>query len=239
MKSKKTGSNNIEDAKKALRQGKIVLVFDSPDREGETDLTKASQFITYQDIEIFRRDGGGLICTTVDPTTRRFLGIPYLTELQSRSEKDFSLLKELAANYIPYDSKSSFAITINHRKTFTGITDKDRALTIKSFAEFMEHSADLSQVAAKKEFGRMFRSPGHIHLLNANDGLCSKRQGHSELTTSLMLMSGLIPSATICEMMASTGNALSKQKAKEYAKEHKLVFLEGKEIIEAWKTWLG
>jgi len=35
------------------------------------------------------------------------------------------------------------------------------------------------------------------------------------------------------------GKALSKVKAKEYGKEHELVFLEGQEIVEAYMTWAG
>jgi len=48
-------------------------------------------------------------------------------------------------------------------------------------------------------------------------------------------MGGITPSAVICEMMGDDGYACSKSDAMAYAKEHNLVFLEGKEIIEAWK----
>jgi 3,4-dihydroxy 2-butanone 4-phosphate synthase len=229
--------SSVGKALEAMKKGKIVCVFDSDDREGETDLTIASQFVTPKTILILRKDGGGLICTTVDPTTRRLLGLPYLTDLQEQCKKEYPVLGEIKANDIPYDSKSSFSITINHRKTFTGITDNDRALTVKAFAEFLGDDSFTKAKDARKAFGKMFRSPGHIHLLNANDGLVSKRQGHSELCSSLALMAGLIPSVTICEMMADTGKALVKAKAKAYAKKNGLVFVEGKEIIEAWKIW--
>jgi 3,4-dihydroxy 2-butanone 4-phosphate synthase len=37
--------------------------------------------------------------------------------------------------------------------------------------------------------------------------------------------------------MSDTGRALSKDKAKKYADDHGLTFLEGNEILEAWKKW--
>ncbi len=48
-------------------------------------------------------------------------------------------------------------------------------------------------------------------------------------------MAGLVPSATVCEMMGEDGKALSKEEAKAYAGEHNLVFLEGAEVVDAWK----
>jgi 3,4-dihydroxy 2-butanone 4-phosphate synthase len=50
-------------------------------------------------------------------------------------------------------------------------------------------------------------------------------------------MAGLVPSATICEMMGDDGRARSKEDAKTYAREHNLVFLEGQDIVRAWRAW--
>jgi 3,4-dihydroxy 2-butanone 4-phosphate synthase len=36
-----------------------------------------------------------------------------------------------------------------------------------------------------------------------------------------------------------SGEALSKEKSKDYGKEHGLIFLEGKEIVEAYTLWTG
>jgi len=221
----------------ALTNGKIVCVYDAEGREEETDLTIASQFATMEALQTLRTDGGGLVCTTIDPTTRRLLGMPYLTDLLYAQGEEYPLLRELIPNDIPYDSKSSFAITINHRKTFTGITDKDRALTISEFARFLMENQSEKAEEVRIEFGKLFRSPGHVFLLNANDGLCNSRQGHTELCTALVVMARLFPSASICEMMAETGKARSRIAAAEYAREKDLVFIEGSEIVEAWKKW--
>jgi len=50
-----------------------------------------------------------------------------------------------------------------------------------------------------------------------------------------MYLAGVRPSATICEMMGDDGNAMSKEDVKAYAEKNDLVFVEGSEIIEAWK----
>jgi len=38
-------------------------------------------------------------------------------------------------------------------------------------------------------------------------------------------------------MMADDGKALSKEKAKSYGKKNGFVFLEGAEIVDAWKEF--
>ena len=185
----------------------------------------------------FDAPGGGLVCTTFSHDTGEKLGLPFLSELFYKEGGRYPVLKELIPNDIPYDEGSSFSITINHRKTFTGITDRDRALTISEFAGFLEHMPDIGEFEARERFGDLFRAPGHIHLLRCSRELLLKRQGHTELATSLCVMAGLIPTATICEMMSDDGNSLSREKAEKYGKDNDLVFIEGSEIIEAWQTW--
>jgi 3,4-dihydroxy 2-butanone 4-phosphate synthase len=216
--------NNVEKAIEALKRGEIILVYDSDDREGETDMVVASQFITPEHIRTMRKDAGGLICTAIHPDICNKLGIPFMIDILEFASQKFKVLKELYPHDIPYDEKSSFSITINHRKTFTGITDKDRAFTIKKLAELVREERF-------NEFGKEFRSPGHVTLLRATEGLVKNRQGHTEMTVALAEMAGLIPITTICEMMGDDGEAMSKTETKRYAERHNLVYLSGEEII--------
>ncbi len=137
-------SNNIEKALEALRQGQFVLVYDADGREEETDFIIGAQFVTPESIHIMRRDGGGLIILIVNHDTKIKLGLPYLSDLFYKEGGRWPVLKELIPHDIPYDTKSSFSLTINHRKTFTGITDKDRALTISDFAKLAEEIVELT-----------------------------------------------------------------------------------------------
>ncbi|UCH90056.1 MAG: 3,4-dihydroxy-2-butanone-4-phosphate synthase [Thermoplasmata archaeon] len=228
---------SVQRAIQELKSGRPILIFDSDEREAETDLVCGSEFITPEIIRTFRKDGGGLICTTVPPKLRNKLGLPYLSEIFYNNGHKENVLQELIPNDIPYDEISTFSITINHRKTFTGITDKDRALTITEFARIIPKILDASTEESFKLFGEKFRSPGHVHLLIASDNLLQKRFGHTELSTALMVMVGLIGSATICEMMGDDGNSLSKEGAKQYGEVHNIPFVKGSDIIEAWKAW--
>ena len=225
----------VRKAIEELREGRIVLVYDADGREEETDMVIASEHVTPEAVRILRKDAGGLICTTADTRIQEALGLPFLTELFLGMAEHYPIMKGLMPNDIPYDVKSAFGITINHRKTFTGITDNDRALTISEFALLSKRALTSENGWAKREFGKNFRAPGHIHLLNTSERILETRFGHTELATALVIMAGLTPSATVCEMMADDGKAMSKERAREYAKTHGSIFLEGAEILGAWK----
>ncbi len=220
-----------------LKDGKIVLVYDADGREEETDMVIASEKVTSEAVRILRKDAGGLICTTADTRIQKALGLPFLTELFLGMAEHYPVMKGLMPNDIPYDVKSAFGITINHRRTFTGITDNDRALTISEFSSLAKKALTSEDGWAKREFGKSFRAPGHVHLLNTSERILETRFGHTELATALVIMAGMVPSATVCEMMGDDGKALSKEDAKARAKRRGLVFLEGAEIVEAWKEF--
>lgn len=219
----------------SLKAGKCVLIFDSDSRERETDMMFSSEHVTFESVKRLRKDAGGLICTTVPSEVWKKLDLPFLAELFAESYGKHPVLRGLAPNDLPYDTKSAFSLTINHRHTFTGIPDSDRALTISEFAKLCKRALDLSPEGARAEFGKDFRAPGHVFLLNSQPGVLNDRKGHTELTTALLKMGDMFPSATICEMMGDDGRALSKEKAQEYAKRFGIIYLEGAEIIEEWK----
>ena len=226
----------VLSALQELKDGKIVLVYDADGREEETDMVVASEHVTPAAVRMLRKDAGGLICTTADARVQKALGLPFMTELFLGMAEHYPVMRSLMPNDIPYDVKSAFGITINHRRTFTGITDNDRALTISEFASLAKRALTSEDGWAKREFGKNFRAPGHIHLLNTAERILETRFGHTELATALVIMAGLVPSATVCEMMGEDGKALSKNEAKVYATKHGLVFLEGVQVIEAWRS---
>ncbi len=224
------GSAVIEQAIEALKRGEFVFLFDSEGRERETDMVVASQFITPEKIRFMRREGGGLICTTLPKRYADRIGLPYLHEIFERS--GLEIFRYLTPK-VKYDKLPSFSVTINHRDNFTGIPDVERAKTIREFAAFLGRMADMA--SPMQEFGREFISPGHVHLL-ISAGL-QRRRGHTELSTALMELAGLIPSATIVEILGDDGYSLSKEKARAMAAKHGIIFLEGKDILDAWSKW--
>lgn len=240
--TEKVFSPVVREAVKALRNGKFVCIFDAEGREEETDLVMAAEFTGWQDVRRMRLDGGGLIFLMIHSKVSQKLGLPFLADLYYKEGGRWPILKELIPNDIPYDAKSSFSITINHRKTFTGITDRDRALTISEFSKVSKEimDPDISEVKAQRILGSQFRAPGHVPICASSKEVLKTRKGHTELSVALLSMAGLNQIAVGAEMMGNdAGRALSKELAKEYAGKNGLVFLEGKDITEAWKKWSG
>jgi 3,4-dihydroxy 2-butanone 4-phosphate synthase len=219
----------LEEAVRAFRSGKFILLYDFDDRERETDFALRADAVTRQHIMWMRKDGGGLICTAVHPEAAKMLGLPFARDLLSA----YQGVERLGE--IPYDRKnpSSFSIWVNHRNTFTGITDRDRSLTINAIADQVRAAMNGGGGA---EFHRIFRTPGHCAILRAADGLLDVRCGQTELSIALAGFAGVTPAVTICEMLDDeTGYALSKEDAIRYAKQHGLPFVEGCEVLERWE----
>ncbi|HVM45657.1 MAG TPA: 3,4-dihydroxy-2-butanone-4-phosphate synthase, partial [Candidatus Thermoplasmatota archaeon] len=196
----------LEQACAALRQGKFVLLYDADGREEEVDLFVAAEHATPAAVRTLRKDAGGLVFLAVDPRVGAALELPFLQDLYAEDSARHPVLKRLIPNDIKYDTRSSFSLTINHRRTFTGITDNDRSLTITEFAK----------LAAKpdvEQFGQHFRAPGHVHLCVGADKLLHQRQGHTEIAVALARLAGVTPVLAGCEMLGDSGRALPKADA--------------------------
>ena len=56
----------IEQAIEDIRQGKIIMAIDDPDRENEGDFICAAEFATPENINFMATHGKGLICMPMD-----------------------------------------------------------------------------------------------------------------------------------------------------------------------------
>ena len=235
---------NIKQVISELAQGKFILVYDVDGREEEVDLVCLAESVTNEHVYKLRHDAGGLICIAMHRKIADRLGLPFMAEIYSKVLNDYTILNQIAPYgqgdaACPYGDKPSFSVTVNHVDTYTGITDHDRALTIKEFAmlgsKIYRNGGSLEY---KNSFGSKFRAPGHTHLLIAAENLLHERLGHTELTVSLAYIGGLSPVTVLCEMLdGETGKALSLKKAEEYAKKNDLIMVEGNEIIDAFKQF--
>lgn len=213
-----------------------MLLYDADGREEETDMVVASQHVTPEALRTLRKDAGGLVCTTLAPEHHERLGLPYLADMVARLGDEYPLLRRVLAHDLKYDpSKSTFSLTVNHRSTYTGIPDNDRAATIRALADLLAETDRMAPSAAQEAFGRAFRAPGHCILLNGAQGGLDRRQGHTELSLELARQAGLVPSTTICEMLGDDGDALPREAAEAYALRNGLVFLTGEDVLEGWR----
>jgi 3,4-dihydroxy 2-butanone 4-phosphate synthase len=89
----------------------------------------------------------------------------------------------------------------------------------------------------QKKFVSSFKTPGHVPLLIASEGLLASRQGHTEMSVYLTQIAGLTPVTAICEMMdAETYSALSVDKAEKFGKQNGIPLIDGKELLEYAKV---
>ncbi|MGA1821833.1 MAG: 3,4-dihydroxy-2-butanone-4-phosphate synthase [Thermoplasmatota archaeon] len=231
--------SEVDRAVEAMGRGEFVLVYDADGREEECDFFLAAEFCRPDHIRTMRQDGGGLIFLMVRPDVRDRFALPFLQDMYPELNISYPVIKALVPDDIPYDSRSSFSLTINHRKTFTVIMDDDRALTVSEFGNLALATYGMSEAQALPLLGEKFRSPGHIAICISSDRVLETRFGHTELSCALSTMGGLSGVSVGCEIMGSDGKARSKEDVILYARERGIPFLEGKQIIEAWRDWDG
>ncbi len=231
-------SNIPESVKRGIeyvKEGKLVLIYDAEDREGETDFVIPATSATPKEVAYYRNEAGGLICVAIHPVAAEKLGLPLMSDILRNVNDNFSALKRVVEGKgdLSYDKRSSFSLWVNHRDTFTGITDRDRALTIRKIGEAVENVLNGNSY----DFYTEFRTPGHVSVLRAADRLLDERRGQTELSVALALLAGIAPAMVICEMLDNeSGGALSKANAKAFASERDTVFMEGEEIVKAFHS---
>jgi len=213
----------IEKALELLRQGKIIFIHDSDNREDEVDAVIRADYVTPSIITWMRREAGGLICFVTEDTIGRQLGLNFMSELLRNVGFD-GLIKRPG-----YGDDPAFSIYVNHIKTKTGIRDKDRALTITRLANVVKMMNEGKINEAKETFYREFYAPGHVPILLGRIG---RRFGHTELSLMLAKMAGIQPSLVIVEMLSDTGEAMSRREIEEVAMGLNTVVVEGEDIVK-------
>ncbi|GAB7018228.1 3,4-dihydroxy-2-butanone-4-phosphate synthase [Halostagnicola bangensis] len=213
-----TGESEFRHALESLRSGDPVLVHDAADREGETDLIYHADAVTPNAVTRMRNDAGGLVCVALSHDVTETFDLPFYTD-----EVDHPAA---ADHELGYDERASFSFTVNHRDTYTGITDDDRSRTIQALGEA---AAD----PATTNFSEEFRVPGHVHLLKAAPELLEQREGHTELGLALADAAELPPAVVVCEMLDDeTGAELTPADARAYANHYGFAYLEGRDVLE-------
>ncbi len=103
--------STIEEALEELRQGKIILVTDDPDRENEGDFICAAEFATTENINFMATHGKGLICMPMSAEFVEKLKIPQMVADNTDNHE------------------TAFTVSIDHVSTSTGISAAERSIT--------------------------------------------------------------------------------------------------------------
>ena len=103
--------STIPEALEALRNGKVILCTDDPDRENEGDMICAAQFATTENVNLMATRAKGLICTPMSYELAHKLNLPQMVE-------------ENTDNHC-----TAFTVSIDHKNTTTGISAAERSIT--------------------------------------------------------------------------------------------------------------
>lgn len=226
----------INTALSDFKSGQPIIVYDFDGREEECDLLLAAEYCTPGFVRQFRQDAGGLVFLAVHSELWKKLGLCLMANILAENSIQSPIIRAMTQHRLPYDATSSFSVTLNHVETFTGITDNDRSLTVRSFGELAIASRSLTPAKTVERFGRTFRCPGHIPLCLASENLLSTRKGHTELICAMSHMAETSGVSMGCEMMGDNGFAMTKNEVIQYAHRRNIPFLEGVQIIEHWNV---
>lgn len=105
--------NTIGEAISDIKDGKIIIVVDNPDRENEGDLLMAAEKVTGEAINFMAKYGRGLICMPVEEERLNELKIGPMVENNTDNHE------------------TAFTVAIDHASTTTGISAFERAITIQ------------------------------------------------------------------------------------------------------------
>jgi 3,4-dihydroxy 2-butanone 4-phosphate synthase len=223
---------DIEDALQALRAGKFILIHDSTSRENEVDMVVAAEHVSPEHVKIMRRDAGGLLCLALGREVAENLGLAYMHDIFRAAGKQYPILESLEEESTPYGGKPAFSITLNYRKTFTGVTDYERALTITELAHLVKRGPAKDGNGLRQRFSDEFKAPGHVHILIESKDSLRERRGHTELSVYLCRLAGTAPAAAICEMLdGRIYRALSIEDAADYAERNSIPLVDGQRVI--------
>lgn len=103
--------NTIEEALEDLRQGKLILVTDDPDRENEGDLICAAEFATTENVNFMATHAKGLICMPMSVEYIEKLRLPQMVTQNTDNHE------------------TAFTVSIDHASTTTGISAAERSIT--------------------------------------------------------------------------------------------------------------
>jgi len=172
-----TKLNSINEAIEEIRTGRIVIVVDDEDRENEGDFICAAELITPEIVNFMATHGRGLICVPLP---------------EERCE-ELELNMMVGHNTSLHETPFTVSVDLLSPETTTGISAKDRALTIKALVD---------PETKPYHLGR----PGHIFPLKSRSKGVLRRAGHTEAAVDLTRLAGLQPGGALVEIMNEDGS---------------------------------
>ncbi len=167
--------NTIKEAVEDIKNGKMVIVVDDPDRENEGDIVMAAELVKPEHVNFITKEARGILCLPIIRDKAEELGFDLMVQNNTSLHR------------------TPFAVSIDYRHgTTTGVSARDRAITINMSVD-------------EKATANDFAKPGHIFPLIARRGGVLKRAGHTEAVIDLVKLAGLKPAGILCEITDEDG----------------------------------
>jgi len=139
--------DNIEEAIKDIKEGKMVVVVDDEDRENEGDLLMAAEKATTEDVNFMIKEARGLVCVPLTKDRIDELDLPQMVKENTDSHN------------------TAFTVSVDHKDTTTGISAEERALTINKLVDEDSRSSDFKRPGhifpLEAKDGGVLRRAGH------------------------------------------------------------------------------
>ncbi|MEM9192934.1 MAG: 3,4-dihydroxy-2-butanone-4-phosphate synthase [Myxococcota bacterium] len=175
-----------------LQAGRPVILIDDNDRENEGDIVLPAENATEEWLAFIIRYTGGVICLSMPNELADHLELPPM----------------VAKNQAPRGTAYTVSIEAAEGTT-TGISAKDRALTIRTTVKAGVLPTDLVR-------------PGHVFPLRAAEGGVLARDGHTEGSVDLARLAGFKPVAAISEVMHDDGTMMRTSALLQFGAQHGL-----------------
>lgn len=194
--------NTIDEAVEDIRSGKILIVVDDEDRENEGDFICSAELITPEIVNFMAKHGRGLICAALP---------------EERCE-ELELDLMVGTNTSIHETQFTVSVDLINEETTTGVSAKDRALTIKSLVDPSTRPNDLGR-------------PGHIFPLKAKSKGVLRRAGHTEAVVDLTRLAGLKPGGALVEIMNDDGSMARLRDLQKISEKFKIKIISIKDLI--------
>jgi 3,4-dihydroxy 2-butanone 4-phosphate synthase/GTP cyclohydrolase II len=194
--------NTIEEGIEDIRRGKLLIVVDDEDRENEGDFICSAELVTPEIVNFMAKHGRGLICAAL-PEERC-------------EELDLELM--VGTNTSLHETQFTVSVDLLSEETTTGVSARDRALTIKALVDPETKPSDLGR-------------PGHIFPLKAKAKGVLRRAGHTEAVVDLTRLAGLRPGGALVEIMNDDGSMARLDDLIKLSKKFSIKIIAIKDLI--------
>lgn len=194
--------NTIEEGIEDISKGKLLIVVDDEDRENEGDFICAAELITPEIVNFMAKYGRGLICAALP---------------EARCE-ELELDLMVGINTSIHETQFTVSVDLIDAETTTGVSAKDRALTIKALVNPATKPSDLGR-------------PGHIFPLKARAKGVLRRAGHTEAVVDLTRLAGLSPGGALVEIMNDDGTMARMDDLQQISEKFGIKIIAIKDLI--------